>query len=501
MAHTITTTITKSGITQVTLATAGKFVDRDIEVKANVPASTTSISNNEVVRTSGWVEAGTVLAAGTLNNAPTASVSYAEQTGDNTVIPAGGKLYINEGYYPNMSISLGQLIPDDANVTNAGNAHIRANFEAYDTNGNQLIGTIADVTPTFTGGSVTATATGSVTTAPQVEVKATGTFTGATTYGVTSTKPSGTDGTAYLTIDGTGTATNGTVSAKANASRTAVLYKAAATGYIDVAKDTQASAAASATQSSANVTVTASVKDSFAPLYIPIVTSSVSGGVVTATATGSVSTAPKVTSSISGSVITKASTYGVTTSKPTGTDGTAYVTIAPVGSATNGTVSAQASAASTAVTEKHSAGAIAAHDGQIVAAGSDSDAVDVSVAPTADSGDSYYIPVATRTATVSSHTTVAGSAEAATSLAISNSNYSTTGITTSKPSSGVYITIAPTITSTAGSATAVAKATTSAGVVASGNSASSEDTKSVSVTTSTKDTRYIPVYDGSYTVS
>lgn len=92
------------------------------------------------------VEVGTV-PYGTISTGATANSGYTNLTGNNYIVPANGYLYIGAGYYDNSQISLATLIPDDTNYENAGTDKIRAGFEAYDTNGNKLIGTI----PTYNG--------------------------------------------------------------------------------------------------------------------------------------------------------------------------------------------------------------------------------------------------------------------------------------------------------------------------------------------------------------
>lgn len=83
---------------------------------------------------------------------------------------------------------------------------------------------ITTTTPAFDGGSTSSTITPTIT-KPTVTITESGTFTttGVSTYGVTTTKPSGTDGTNFLTIDGSGSVTNGKVTGSANITRNAVL--------------------------------------------------------------------------------------------------------------------------------------------------------------------------------------------------------------------------------------------------------------------------------------
>lgn len=181
---------------------------------------------------------------GSLNSIATQGVTYTENTADTTVIPAEGALYINAGYIPNTKITLGHMIPDDKDYDNAGTDNIMTGFEAYDTNGKKLIGTMGTATSTVTGGGLskeTASGggltggglTGGGLTAGNGEVSVTpgtvtpsvgGTsITKASTYGITSTKPSGTDGTNYLTFDpGASVTTDSKAKGRGSVSRAAV---------------------------------------------------------------------------------------------------------------------------------------------------------------------------------------------------------------------------------------------------------------------------------------
>lgn len=147
--------------------------------------------------------------SGSFNNAATTGIEYEENNTDATIIPDNGALYINAGYFPNTKITLGHMIPDDADYPNAGVSEIRSGYEAYDTNGNKIIGTIADVTPEFTGGA-----------ASVIETENT----------ITTNMRTATSGDYY--IDAT---------AKAKATRDTVTYNGVATGYINVASGVVAS--------------------------------------------------------------------------------------------------------------------------------------------------------------------------------------------------------------------------------------------------------------------
>ena len=69
---------------------------------------------------------------------------------NNTVVPEKGYLYINAGYHPNTQISLATLIPDDTEYSNATSNQMLFGYEAYDTNGNKLVGTITTYLGTYT---------------------------------------------------------------------------------------------------------------------------------------------------------------------------------------------------------------------------------------------------------------------------------------------------------------------------------------------------------------
>lgn len=382
-----------SGSKKITLNTKDRYVPENIEVT---------------------VDANVVVQAGSLNNAATSGVTYTANTDSSTIIPENGTLYINEGWFPNTMITLGHMIPDDTGYTNAGNGHIRSGYEAYDTDGNKLIGTIPDVTPKFNGGTLTATPSVSNYSAPTVECSGTGkllpTGTGnvGADFGVTTTAISGTEGTNYLSIDSTHAITNGSVTATATASGTAVKYNGAATGYINVANGTTAKSLTSATATSTATTITPTVTDSFPKLYIPIVTVEGDGGNVTKDGgSGSVTgTSPNVAITYSGKFTEVSSggigaNYGVTTTAPSsGTDGTNFlkiVTTATPGAAQTWSGTATINYLRGAVTVKTDAkGIIKMSTGDTLkgsATGSLTHQISGSVSATASGAKTYYIPI------------------------------------------------------------------------------------------------------------
>lgn len=344
--------------------------------------------------------------AGSFNNAATTGVTYTENTETKTILPAGGYLYLNKGWFDDTKISLGHLIPDDVNYTNAGVAHILSGYEAYDTNGTKLIGTMATVTPKFDGGGLTVTPSVTSLTSPTVTVSSSGTFKSAAAYGVTTKKPTtGTDGTNYLTIDGTTSKTDGSVTATATYSRDAVLYNGATTGYIDKADNTEALPAITSTSTtSSSKGITPTVTDNFAPLYIPIVSVIGTGGALSKLSTGNSFTfsgaQPEISLTYGGKFTdTTGTSYGVTETAPTGTDGTDFLSVSVDGANDTKTLTSNTTIAinRAAVTNDGlKQGAINIADGATLLAGTSNtfthtDTFDITA--TLSNKKSYYIPI------------------------------------------------------------------------------------------------------------
>ena len=301
--------LSKSGATTITLGTKDTYVleDIDVVVKPHI---------------------------GSFNNQASNNITYTEDTSAATVIPSGGYLYLNQGWFENTKISLGHLIPEIADK-DAGVSHILYGYKAYDEAGNLITGTMATVDPKFDGGGLSVTPSVNSLTVPKVTVSSSGTFKTSTNYGVTSTAPSGTDGTNYLTIDGKASVTaKGSVKASATATRGAVLYNGVYKGYLDKADDTQVLATANKTTESTASEIGATITDSFKTLYIPIVSVTGKGGVLSKASSGNslsiTGTNPTVTLSYDGKFTdsTIGASYGVTTTEPTtGEDGTDFLKV------------------------------------------------------------------------------------------------------------------------------------------------------------------------------
>lgn len=316
--------LSKSGATTITLGTKDTYVleDIDVVVKPHI---------------------------GSFNNQASNNITYTEDTSAATVIPSGGYLYLNQGWFENTKISLGHLIPEIADK-DAGVSHILYGYKAYDEAGNLITGTMATVDPKFDGGGLSVTPSVNSLTAPKVTVDSSGTFKTSTTFGVTTTKPSGTDGTSYLTIDGSATLTKGSVKASASATRGAVLYNGVYKGYLDKADNTQILEKASTSTTTTNASeIDVTITDSFKPLYIPIVSVTGKGGGLSKASSGnSVSitgTNPTITLSYDGKFTdsTIGASYGVTTTEPTtGEDGTDFLKVGVGGTSVDQTFTATA---------------------------------------------------------------------------------------------------------------------------------------------------------------
>ena len=373
--------LSKSGATTITLGTKDTYVleDIDVVVKPHI---------------------------GSFNNQASNNITYTEDTSAATVIPSGGYLYLNQGWFENTKISLGHLIPEIADK-DAGVSHILYGYKAYDEAGNLITGTMATVDPKFDGGGLSVTPSVNDLNKPKVTVNSSGTFKTSTTFGVTTTKPSGTDGTNYLTIDGKASvATKGSVKASASAKRGAVLYNGVYKGYLDKADNTQIleEASTSTTTNASEIDVT--ITDNFASLYIPIVSVTGKGGGMTKASSGNslsiTGTNPTVTLSYDGKFTdsTIGASYGVTTTEPTtGEDGTDFLKVGVGGTSDSQTFtgSATINVERAAVTNNGlKRGAINIADGvTLLAGGSDSfthsSTLDITASLSNDKA--YYIPI------------------------------------------------------------------------------------------------------------
>ena len=375
-----------------------------------ISQGTTTVSGTTATRgtaswNTGFIEQGSISAA-TFASSATSGKTYVDisNTTSAPVLVSGNYLYINKGYTDDLKISLAKLVPDAADVGVATTSGSMLNgFTAYNNNGQIVTGTIQDLQSSdisvnastnvitipaekyTTGTAITTSmssgayhATASISTQGKVTPKVTLDAAATSSYGFTTTKPSGTSGTNYLTLDpNADIATDGKVTPKA---------------YIDTAGHVAANSTGTAgTIITVNPTINAGTN-----YYVPIVGVTLGGGgLTTATNTNTVGTAPVVTIASSGT-FKSASTYGVTTTKPSGTDGTNYLTIDGTGTPTNGKATSTVNVTRAAITYTNNAGAISANSG---VSGLDSTSTgnitkEVTITPTVtDNFAPLYIPV------------------------------------------------------------------------------------------------------------
>ena len=309
MAHEIVNPLTKQSNT-LTLKTAGTFVDQDIKILSRArPANFGTAANSD-------------------------NREYERNPEAIPVIPANGSLFIDAGWVPDMEISLGHLIPDDANLQNAGNGNILKDFEAYDSNGNKLVGTIETVTPTFSGGEVNATASGEVATAPKVTVIPMIDSADKTNYGITVDTPTNSSQVVAITLSPD--VTYGSVTTKANASREIIKYATNAQGYINLNGATALNKG-TATQDSKSIQVTAVADLPNPKVFIPL-------GGITPVASAPTIVNPTATGSVDISTNNSQTVTGILTSAPSGD----YIKIHPMVTTTNGNAKSVANATGTA---------------------------------------------------------------------------------------------------------------------------------------------------------
>ena len=220
----------------------------------------------------------------TTNNGSAQNNTY----GITTTKPTSGTYFT---FAPNMSATTWSVTPR-ANITTAGY------LEIGNKTGTAVTGTPTKATsltnyyiPVRTisfnngGGNLSTTSNENEVSNPTVTIGTSGTFfSNASTYNITTTQPSGTDGTNYLTIHETHSISNaGTAISSWAVNRSAITYSNSS-GLIAAHTNAEVLAAGNASgtkETEIGVTFT----DNFAPRYIPIVTPTFKGGGVTVTAT------------------------------------------------------------------------------------------------------------------------------------------------------------------------------------------------------------------------
>ena len=256
------TTSTSSAL----LATTNTFLDKDIRVTAKATAGAYSADSSSSTNSTVTPKLSNLHA--------TATSTY----GFITSLPSGVTLTNGTNYLlidpdatatawsvtPRAKITTAGYLPkENKNGTAVSQTPTIAEGQSY------YIPIISGIT--LAGGDLsTTTNTNEVTTTPKVTIASSGTFKTASTYGVTTTQPSGTDGTNYLTIDETHTPTNGKAKSTVKITKAAITYSNDA-GVIAAHSGTSTNiGSTNSGDVTKEVTITPSVTDNFAPLYIPI---------------------------------------------------------------------------------------------------------------------------------------------------------------------------------------------------------------------------------------
>lgn len=315
------TTTTQSHL----LATTNTFVDKDIRVTAKASAGAYSADSSSSTNSTVTPKLSNLHA--------TATSTY----GFITSLPSGVTLTNGTNYLlidPDATATAWSVTPR-AKITTAGylpkeNKNGTAVSQTPTIAGGQsyYIPIISGVTLAG-GGLSTTTNKNEVTTPPKVTIASSGTFKSTSGYGVTTTKPSGTDGTDYLTIDGTGTPTNGKAKSTVKITKAAITYSNDAgviAAHDEVSSNIGSTNSGDVTK---EVTITPTVTDNFAPLYIPIRTVTYTTTVVNTTNNTITS---RGTASISAGAIAQ-TTLPTATFAAQATSGQSYVDISKTSAA------------------------------------------------------------------------------------------------------------------------------------------------------------------------
>ena len=249
--------------------------------------SSSQVTRGNATISAGWIDDPEIISAAIFSNVPTSGATYVDLTesGAMPILDSGGKLYINAGYVDNIMVDLGQFIPDEANISSSD--ELISGSSGVNNEGDLIVGTLtlydssnlrADGQTVYvpsngyfatTASCMVASGTyvaevnlSSVTVTPSVSIN------NASIYGFTTTAPSGTNGTNFLTV--TPESDSPTYSATGIATITKAGYIVAGSKYDEESKVVQVAEGQN--------------------YYIPIVVPSFSGGDLSQTATNTITT-------------------------------------------------------------------------------------------------------------------------------------------------------------------------------------------------------------------
>ena len=385
-----------------------------------------------------------------VNPTPSEEKTVTPSNTTQTVAPAAGKL---------LSKVTVNAIPspyfDTSGVTATADTVLK-DYKFVNSSGTTVTGTIATATSSNVSGSVSGSNPSKIT------------LTTASTSGSSST-----------TATASATVTRGLYTGSSDITKSLTSKTITATAEATLAASVSGSTTVPSTLPAGTVTITPNT-DNTKRIYSDsknkgfmtgVVLEAMPTGAYSASVASHTTTNATASSSVTGSITNVAST-----TKPSGTDGTSYYTITP--KLTTGAGSSKATGKATVDTA-----------GYLAAGNKSSSESSKSVGVTASQGSDYYLKAGSYSASVSSHTTSNATAGSSVTGTVTNI------ATTTKPAGtdGTdYYTITPKLTTSAGSSKATGKATVdTAGYLATGNTTSTESSKSVGVTASQGDSYYL----------
>lgn len=437
----VTSTPTDSASTTIKPTLAGTNSDGAVSITA---------STTDIVKTSASDYSNGFITKVTVSPTPSEEQTATPSNTTQTVTPKAGKL---------LSKVTVNAIPSpyfNTSGVTATAGTVLKDYKFVNSSGTTVTGTIATASSGDVSGSVSGSNPSKIT--------------------LTTEKTSGSSST---TATASATVAKGLYTGSSNIEKSLTSKTITATAEATLASSVTGSTTVPSTLPSGTVTITPSI-DNVKRIYSDSRNKGfITNVVLEAMPTGSysASVASHTTSNATaGSSVTGSITGVATTTKPSGTDGADYYTITP--KLTTGAGSSKATGKATIDTA-----------GYLAAGNTTSGESSKSVGVTASQGDSYYLKAGAYSASVSSHTT--SNATASSSVTGSVTNIATT----TKPAGtdGTdYYTITPKLTTGSGSSKATGKATVdTAGYLATGNTTSTESSKSVGVTASPGDSYYL----------
>lgn len=207
--------------------------------QTNTTISGTTVTRGTASWGTGWINSGSISAA-TFANTATSGKTYVDIS-DTSAAPVltNGVLYINKGYVDDISISLGQLIPDTiTDKTYAPAEYIRSGYAAYGADGSIIAGTMPDITPAIIATPSNTTYFTEQSGSSGASFSITPSYTNSTA-GYLTQHTTAQNGTAkyYKIISATFTGNGGNVALTTDTSQTNSIYRTGSESYISVEEE------------------------------------------------------------------------------------------------------------------------------------------------------------------------------------------------------------------------------------------------------------------------